>query len=136
MPQKDFSAEQKKECAALKKSAHLNSAAAHLKLGDYKDAIASANKACTAHPCRCDAPTPPSSATAAGRIYPVPSLLQPPTLRKLPCGHHGNTWRCAFLDGFLHHRHVLTGYQVAGYCYSAKPRDKLLRRCSRPSRAA
>ena len=42
--QKDFSEELKKECAAIKKSADLNKAAASLKLHNYKDAIAAASK--------------------------------------------------------------------------------------------
>jgi hypothetical protein len=43
--QKDYSTEEKKESSALKKSAHLNSAAAHIKLGEFKDTITAANKA-------------------------------------------------------------------------------------------
>ena len=42
--QKDFSEELKKECAAIKKSADLNKAAASLKLHNYRDAIAAASK--------------------------------------------------------------------------------------------
>lgn len=44
--QKDFSEELKKECAAIKKSADLNKAAASLKLHNYKDAVAAASKVC------------------------------------------------------------------------------------------
>ena len=45
--QKDFSEELKRECAAIKKSADLNKAAASLKLHNYKDAISAASKVCT-----------------------------------------------------------------------------------------
>ena len=45
--QKDFSEDLKRECAAIKKSADLNKAAASLKLHDYKDAISAASKVCT-----------------------------------------------------------------------------------------
>ena len=45
--QKDFSDELKKECAAIKKSADLNKAAASLKLHQYKDAVAAASKVCS-----------------------------------------------------------------------------------------
>ena len=44
--QKDFSEELKRECAAIKKSADLNKAAASLKLHNYRDAIAAASKVC------------------------------------------------------------------------------------------
>jgi hypothetical protein len=44
MTQKDFPAEVKRECATVKKSAQINSAAASIKLGKWKDAIAAANK--------------------------------------------------------------------------------------------
>lgn len=50
MLQKDYSAEQKKQSSALKKSANLNTAAAHLKLAEFKDAITAANKA-RCNPC-------------------------------------------------------------------------------------
>lgn len=42
--QKDYSDELKKESAAIKKSADLNTAAASLKLHCYKEAIAAASK--------------------------------------------------------------------------------------------
>ncbi|BDA45510.1 Peptidyl-prolyl cis-trans isomerase FKBP62 [Coccomyxa sp. Obi] len=47
---KDFSTELKKESAALKKSANLNTAAAYIKQGLWKDAIAAANKVLNSNP--------------------------------------------------------------------------------------
>lgn len=42
--QKDYSEELKRESAAIKKSADLNTAAANLKVGDYKGVITAASK--------------------------------------------------------------------------------------------
>ena len=42
--QKDYSEELKRESAAIKKSADLNTAAANLRVGDYKSVVTAASK--------------------------------------------------------------------------------------------